>query len=178
MASLSNTLLMIPRELPSYLKVAYSLRYANIPNEGNFIVRMWHAVQRIVSLIKELIHSLSYLDLLENREKLKRDFTAINLTVAENQKPICIYFVSTYDHSGAILGNTLYYYHHYKIQDLQKHFAVAPQLVSSQDEMKTFMRSIRQQYPDRAIKFVDIVSHGGKSSLEIHAALQYLYKVD
>lgn len=170
MASLSNTLLMIPRELPSYLAVAYSLRYADIPNEGHCIARVWHVAQRVFSLIKELIcYSPSYFDFDKNREKLETDFTAINQTIAGNQKPICIYFVSSHDYNGAILGNPLYYYHHYKIQDLQKYFAVAPKVVSSQDEMKAFMGSIKRQYPGREIRFVDVVSHGEKSSLSIYA---------
>ncbi|MCP5507775.1 MAG: hypothetical protein H7A37_05700 [Chlamydiales bacterium] len=168
MASLSNTLLMIPRELPSYLKVAYSLRYANEQNTGNFLARITTVAQRIFALIKELIYYRPTLgDFDTNRKKLKEDFEVINQTVSKNQKPLCVYFVSAQDHNGAILGNQLYYYHHYKIQGLQKHFAVAPKLVSSQDEMKTFMTSIRQQHKGREIKFVDVVSHGSKSSLGI-----------
>ncbi|MBS3904890.1 MAG: hypothetical protein KGZ39_06155 [Simkania sp.] len=170
MASLSNTLLMIPRELPSYLKVAYSLRYADEPNTGNCLSRIAHVVQRTFALIKELIYYRpSYQDFQTNRKKLQRDFEVINQTVSESQKPLCVYFVSAHDHNGAILGNQLYYYHHYKIQGLQNHFAVAPKLVSSQDEMKDFMASVRERYAGREIKFVDVVTHGGKSSLEIHA---------
>jgi len=170
MASLSNTLLMIPRELPSYLTVAYSLRYADIANKGNCISRVFNIVQRAFSLIKELIfYRPSLFDFQRNAEKLHRDFADINQSIATNDKPICVYFVSAHDHNGAILGNHLYYYHHYKIQGLQKHFAVAPKLVSSQAEMKAFMETIKQQYPQREIQFVDVVSHGGKSSLSIRA---------
>lgn len=169
MASLSNTLLMIPRELPSYLKAAYSLRYADKPNNGNCILRACRAAQRALSLIIELIfYRPSYAAFQRNREKLQKDFADLNQAVADNQKPICVYFVSARDHNGAILGNQLYYYHHYKIRNLQKEFAVAPQLVSSQDEIKAFMQSVRQRHPDRAIQFVDVVSHGGQSYLSIH----------
>lgn len=168
MASISNTLLMIPRELPSYLKVAYALRYANEPTAGSGITRICCVVQRIFSLINELIqYRPTQMHFQANREKLGQDFTAINQTIGDNQKPICVYFVSNHDNNGAILGNHLYYYHHYKIQGLQKHFAVAPKLVSSQDEMKNFMKAIRQQYLEREIRFVDVVSHGAKSSLKI-----------
>ncbi len=161
---------MIPREMPSFLKVAYSLRYADEPNEGNCLTRVLHVVQRVFSLIKELVKRTALTsDFQQNREKLGRDFEAIGKTLADNDKPICVYFVSAHDHNGAILSNPLYYYHHYKIQNLQKHFAVAPKVVSSQDEMKAFMGSIKQQYPQREIQFVDVVSHGGKSSLFIHA---------
>jgi|GEM_PF-3054670 len=170
MASLSNTLLMIPRELPSYLKVAYSLRYADEPNIGNCLTRITHIVQRTFALITELIYYRpSSDDFQTNREKLQRDFELINQRVSENQKPLCVYFVSSHDHNGAILGNQLYYYHHYKVEGLQKHFAVAPKLVSSQAEMKAFMTSVRERYAGREIKFVDVVAHGGKSSLVIHA---------
>ncbi|MCB1112678.1 MAG: hypothetical protein KDK72_08495, partial [Chlamydiia bacterium] len=71
MASLSNTLLMIPRELPSYLKVAYSLRYANEQNTGNFLARITTVAQRIFALIKELIYYRPTLgDFDTNRKKL------------------------------------------------------------------------------------------------------------
>lgn len=168
--SLSNTLLMLPRELPGYLKVAYSLRYANEPNMGNCVIQICRVVQRIFSLVKELIYYRPfYADFQRNKEKLNNYFATINQTIAQNQKTLCVYFVSAHDHNGAILGNHLYYYHHYKIQNLQKYFAVTAKLVASQQEMKDFMRSIKRQYPKREIKFVDVVSHGSKSSLSIHA---------
>lgn len=170
MASLSNSLLMIPRELPSYLKVAYSLRYADESNTGNCFSRICTIVQRTFALIKELIfYRPSFTDFQDNKKKLQNDFEIINQDVSTNKKPLCVYFVSSLDHNGAILGNQLYYYHHYKIQGLQKHFAVAPKLVSSQDEMKDFMTAVRERYVGREIKFVDVVTHGGKLSLEIHA---------
>lgn len=108
MASLSNTLLMIPRELPIYLKVAYSLRYADEPNTGNCLTRIPHVVQRTFALIKELIYYRpSYRDFQTNREKLQRDFEVINQTVSENQKPLCVYFVSAHDHQGDCKKNLL-----------------------------------------------------------------------
>jgi hypothetical protein len=164
---------MIPRELPSHLKVAYSLRYADEPNTGNCLSRIANVVKRTFALIKELINYRPCLsDFKINIEKLNRAFEKINKTVQGNQKPLCVYFVSSQDHNGAILGDHLYYYHHYKIQGLQKHFAVAPMVVSSQEEMKNFMTSLRDNYPQREIKFVDVVTHGGKSSLEIHPPRQ------
>lgn len=157
---------MIPRELPSYLKVAYSLRYADEPNEGNFFNRICNIVQRIFALIKEIIYyQPSYLNFEANKGKLQRDFKVINQTISDSQKPLCVYFVRAHDHNGAILGTPAYYYHHYKIKGLQEHFAVAPQVASSPDEMKNFMSSVRQKYADREIKFVDVVSHGGRSNL-------------
>lgn len=170
MESFSNNLFMIPKEIPAYLGVAYSLRYKDEPNSGNCLTRIAHIVQRTFSLIKEVVTQGGNFKttLSRNKQKLERDFEVINKTVLGSQKPLCIYFVSGFDHSGAVLGNHVYYYHHYKIQGLQKHFAVAPKVVCSQDEMKEFMSCTRAQYPDREIKFVDIVTHGSKSSLAIH----------
>ncbi|NDE82032.1 MAG: hypothetical protein EB051_00225 [Chlamydiia bacterium] len=169
MECLSNNLFMIPREIPAYLRVAYSLRYKDEPNSGNCPTRIAHVVQRTFSLIKEVITQGGDFKgtLLRNKEKLQRDFEVINQTVSGSQKPLCIYLVSGFDDSGAVLGNHVYYYHHYKIQGLQQHFSVAPKVVCSQDEMKEFMSCTRAQYPGREIKFVDIVTHGSKSSLAI-----------
>ena len=164
---------MIPREIPGYLEVAYSLRYSDVDHEESCLGRIWQAVQRVFSLIQEIIcyQPLSY-DFLKNRVRLEKDFGEIVQTVVDNEKPLCMYFVSAQDHNGAILGDSLYYYHHYKIQNLQKHFAVAPKVVASQDQMKEFMREIKQQYPQREIKFVDVVCHGRKSSLLIRSSGQ------
>lgn len=168
MVCFPSSLLLIPRELPSYLKVAYSLRYANEPHENNHLTRVYHVAKKVFSLINEiLLYRPSFFDFAKNREKLQKDFREITNTLTQNTKPICIYFVSANDHNGAILGNHLYYYHHYKIQNLQKHFSVAPKLVSSQDEMKSFMKEIKELYPEKKIEFVDVVSHGSKSGILI-----------
>lgn len=173
------SLLLLPRELPSYLRVAYSLRYAGEPPEGNQFTRVYHTTKKVFSLIKEILfYRPSFIDFQENREKLQKDFKEITSTLTRNTKPICIYFVSANDHNGAILGNHLYYYHHYKIQNLQKYFSVAPKLVSSQDEMKAFMREIKELYPEKEIQFVDIVSHGSKSGLLIHPQYRKLLTPD
>lgn len=162
---------MIPRELPNYLNVACSLYYTNEPESQNSVVRICCAVQRIFSIIKMLIFCReTQLSLSLNRFSLTQEFNELNQGIAGNQKPICIYFVSNYDNTGAILGKALRFYHHYKIKNLQKHFSVAAQVVSSQDDMKTFMKDIKQLYPQKEIKFIDIVSHGGKSSLKICSA--------
>ena len=154
--------------MPGYLHAAYSLRYQNEANEGNCLVRAARVVQRVCRLIREILFKpQSMSNLRTNSDLLRKDFTDITATIKENQKPICIYFVSAYDSNGAILSDPLYYYHHYKIRNLQRSFAVAPALVSSQEEMKACMMSIKQQYPQRAIQFVDVVSHGSKSCLAI-----------
>jgi len=169
MAPLSSSFLMLPRELPSYLNVAYSLRYAKEPNDGNCIARIFRVVQRVFALIREIItYRPSETSFQTNRKKLQTDFETIEKTLSsECSKSICVYFVSAYDSNGAILGDHLYYYHHYKITSLQKDFAVAPKLVASQEEMKTFMRDIKEKYPKKQIQFVDIVSHGDNSTLYV-----------
>jgi hypothetical protein len=160
---------MIPRELPDYLKVAYSLRYAQETHESNHLTQVYHVTKKVFSLIKEILfYRPSPFDFHQNRKKLQKDFKEITNTLTRNTKQICIYFVSANDHNGAILGNHLYYYHHYKIQNLQKYFLVAPKLVSSQNEMKSFMKEIKEQYPKKKIEFVDVVSHGLQSGIIIH----------
>lgn len=168
MISLLNTLLMYGPELPSYLKVAYSLRYAEETTAGNPLTRVFQTVQRVFSLIGELWdYDESASDIQKNRKKFQKDFDEIARTGLTNTKPICVYFVGTYDRKGAIFGNTGYYYHHYQIQNLQQYFAVAPKLVSSQAEMKAFMEMVKRQNPQREIKFVQVSAHGLKSTLEL-----------
>ena len=170
MTSITDSFLMIPRELPNYLQVAYSHRYANEPNEGGCLSRVCTVAQRFFNLVKELLfyHSTSR-GFQETREKLQEEFAKINRAVANNEMPLCVYFVSEHDDGGAILGHQIYYYHMYKIQNLQQHFAVAPKLVASQEDMVDFQRTLRAQYPGREIKFVDAVSHGFKSAWSIQA---------
>jgi hypothetical protein len=170
MHTLQAGLSMIPRELPDYLETAYSLRYADEPNEGSGLSRACRVAQRTLTLIKELVcYRPTGRNFLATREKLGRDFRIMADAASRSEKPLCVYFVSSSDHNGAIVGTPLYYYHHYKIRNLQKYFAVAPMVVSSQGEMKKFMVSVRRQHAGKEIAFVDIVSHGTKSSLEIHA---------
>lgn len=169
MASISDSLLMLPREIPSYLKVAYSLRYADESNEGNVVSRTYQVAKRLFSLIKELLFGRPFSFIFhKNIEKLQKEFEVMGQTIGQNEKPICVYFVSAHDTNGAILGTPLYYYHHYKIRNLQKYFAVAAKVVSSQEEMKFFTRTLKEQYPTRPLQFCDIVSHGFKSVLSIH----------
>ena len=107
MECLSNNLFMIAREIPAYLRLAYSLRYKDEPNSGNCLTRIAHVVQWTFYLIKEVITQGGDFKatVLRNKEKLQRDFEVINQTVSGSQKPLCIYFVSGFDDSGAVLGN-------------------------------------------------------------------------
>lgn len=170
MATLVDSFLLIPRELPRYFYVAYSIRYANHENEGNYFSRFKNIAHRAFLLIKELWYYRPIQDHFDkNRVRLTTDFDVMTKALANSQKPICVYFVSNHDHNGAILGDHLYYYHHYKIRGLENHFAVAPKLVSTQEEMKAFMKEIKVKYPERHIQVVDAVTHGSKSALYIHS---------
>jgi hypothetical protein len=166
-APLSSSLFMMEREMPSYLSTAHSIRYPS-ESEQSSIAKTWNTIQSYFSLIKELItYRPRASDFKTNILKLNADFQKINQKIAQNDKPICAYFVSTSDHNGAILGDQLYYYHHYKIQNFEQHYAVAPKMVTTQAEIKDFLRGLKERYPNRQIKVVDIVSHGYKSILGV-----------
>lgn len=177
MASLSNTLLMFPRELPTYLETAYSVRYKDERNPGCLFSRILRVIKRTFALIKEMIHSRRDEDAFRsNADKLFVDFHAMNHAPNPAGKPLCIYLVQRGDHNGAILGDTAYYYHHYKIRHLQNHFHVNAQIVFSQDGVKNFINERANAAPETPIRFVDIVSHGNSDCLSIDgftaAALQ------
>jgi len=160
--------LIFYRGLINYLRMAYSLQDSGEQNTGNCVSRICRVVKRIFSLIKEVFfHRHTFSDSISNKKKLKDKFNEIN-AIDQNQKPICIYFVSSlYDNNGAILGNIAYYYHLYKIKNLQKYFKVLACLVKDEKQMKDFLSVNKKKYPKRDIKFVDIVSHGAQSSLSI-----------
>lgn len=170
-APLSSSFLMMERELPFYLSTAYSLQYGNqssISDEGT-VKKILTTIQRYISLVKELCsYRPRRFDFVENIRKLDNDFQRMREAVAHNTKPICAYFVSSYDSNGAILGNHLYFYHHYKIRNFEKDYAVAPKVVRSQSEIKEFLADLKAQHPQREIKVVDIVAHGSESALCIY----------
>ena len=165
-APLTSSLFMMARELPSYLSTAYDLRFADQPidPELNVITKIYMVFERYITLIKESFysHTFEY-----NTQRLDADFQRINTKLRENAKPICAYMVSSFDNNGAILGDRLYYYHHYKIQQFEKHYAVAAKVVRCKSEMKEFLREIKASNPNREIKIVDIVAHGEKSQLYV-----------
>jgi hypothetical protein len=167
-APLSSRLFMIPRELPSYLSTAYSMRYKDVPAEGNLLYRIGAVVWRCLTLLKELlVHSPSYYVFHETRQKLEQDFALMNQQLAAGSKPLCAYFVSSRDNNGAILGNQLYYYHHYKIKQLQNHYDVAAAVVTSIDDLKQKLEQFKALAPQRVVKMVDIVCHGNSKSLDL-----------
>jgi len=165
---------MIPRELPSYLSVAYSLRFKDSDKQENFFKRIFEVVSQFFQLVKELItYRPNWYSFDHNIKKLDSDFDGINKRLNESDKPICAYFVSSNDRNGAIIGDPLYYYHHYKIQKFQKHFDVAAKVVRSTKEMFDQLGQLKTKYPNREIKVVDIVSHGGPSMIDINVGEQF-----
>jgi hypothetical protein len=150
---------MMLREMPSYLSTAKDLRFKYKTDGKNIFQQYW-------TVIKEIIfYRLDYKDFYTNIEKLDNDFLEKNNAIGNNGKPLCAYFVSSYDQNGAILGNRLYYYHHYKIKNFEKHYAVAAKVVRTTGEMFQFLNQIKKSYPNREIKVIDIVSHGSKNTL-------------
>jgi len=144
---------MISRELPSYLSTAYSLRFKDFDKQENVFKRTFEVVSRLFQLVKELVTYKPTQDSFErNVKKLNVDFGKINELLAESEKPICAYFVSSKDHNRAIISDHLYYYHHYKIQKFQKHFDVSAKVVRSTKEMFDQLRQLKGEYPNRDIK--------------------------
>lgn len=152
---------MMLREMPSYLSSARALRFKDNA-EGKNIFQQYRTV------IREFFnYQPSAQNFQNNIEKLNRDFQKKNNAIEGNVKPICAYFVSSFDQNGAILGDHLYYYHHYKIQNFEKHYAVAAKVVRTASEMFQFLKQLKEKYPNREIKVVDIVSHGSPNTLYV-----------
>jgi hypothetical protein len=168
-APLSKSVFMIVRELPSFLSVAYSLKYKDLESSRNIFKRIQQVVNRFFQLVREIsTNKVISTTFSRNIYRLEKDFSVINERLRKGNRPICAYFVSSNDHNGAIIGDNLYYYHHYKIQKFQKHFDVQAKIVRCKDEMFQQLHQLKLQHPDREIKVVDIVSHGDVDMLDIN----------
>lgn len=178
-APLSNSLFMIARELPTFLSTAYSIKYTDKPT-GNILCRTWQVFKRYLSLTWEIIsYRPSAESFKRNIQKLKNDFNIINVESGIGNKPICIYVVSNQDQNGAILGDHLVYYHHYKIKEFQKHYDVFAKVTSSYDSIVRYVDQIKKTYPNRSIEVVDIVAHGSPDSLDMpHGMTKYIKEDD
>lgn len=167
-APLSSRLFMIPRELPSYLSTAYSLRFKNIKPEHGFFARMKGKISRYQQLIKEINQMQGTQAIFDrNIRRLDTDFEKLNKELDKTKRAVCAYFVSSKDHNGAILGDHLYYYHHYKINKFKKHFDVSAKVVRNTKEMFDHLKHLKATYPNRPIKVIDIVAHGDPKSIVI-----------
>jgi hypothetical protein len=168
-APLSNRLFMMVREMPSYLSTAYALRFKDIQPESGKLARLRGKIDRYKQLIGELLRmGGSRYIFNHNIERLDSDFGKLDSELNKTNRAICAYFVSANDHNGAILGNHVYYYHHYKIGSFQKHFDVSAKVVRSTEDMFKHLNNLKATYPDRPIKVVDIVAHGSSQSIDIN----------
>lgn len=168
-APLSSRLFMIIRELPSYLSTAYNLRFKNIKPESGIIPSMKGIITRCIQLIQEFLNmKMNSTCFKRNIERLDTDFDLLNKELDKTKRTICAYFVSSEDSNGAILGDHLYYYHHYKIDQFRKHFDVSAKVVRTTKEMFEHLNNLKAKYPNRSIQVVDIVAHGSPDSIVIN----------
>lgn len=168
-APLSSRLFMIVRELPPYLSKAYSLRYKDVKPEEGMFASMKGKISRYKQLIQEVLYMRGSQAIFKrNIQRLDTDFDQLNSELDKTKRAICAYFVSSEDSNGAILGDHLYYYHHYKIDKFRKHFDVSAKVVRSTKEMFEHLNNLKATYPDRPIKVVDIVAHGSPESIVIN----------
>lgn len=167
-ASLFHRLFMIPREIPDYLSTAHALRFPESPSGENIFKKYYRIFIERISLIKEILgYRPSSGDFQKNIRRLDSDFQKINQKIGNDSKPICAYFVSSYDTNGAILGDHLYYYHNYKIKGFENHYSVAAKVAKNTNEMFEFLGQLKSQFPDREIEVVDGVCHGDPTMLAI-----------
>lgn len=160
---------MILRELPSFLSTAYSLRYKDVKPKAKMLPRLIGTISRYTQLINEILHVRISKELFDrNAQRLDADFDELNYELNKTKRPICAYFVSSEDSNGAILGDRLYYYHHYKINKFKEHFDITAKVVRSTKEVFEHLNKLKAAYPDRPIKVVDIVAHGSSDSIWVN----------
>ncbi|MBA3815966.1 MAG: hypothetical protein H0X29_05515 [Parachlamydiaceae bacterium] len=164
---------MIPREMPAYFSTAYALRFKDFQIEKGVFSRLFGKIKRYKQLIGEVLRMDSSQSALKhNIDRLDSDFAKINDKLVNTKRPLCAYFVSDQDYNGAILGDPVYYYHHYKIGKFEKHFDVSAKVVRTTEEMFKHLNELKLTYPDRPIKVVDIVAHGNHESIDINLPFQ------
>ena len=167
-APLASSLFMMVREMPEFLATAYALRFPDVQEEAGRFDRLRGKFRRYKVLISGLLRTRRSQRIFRlNAERLTEDFDRMNTAMATTTRAICAYFVSGKDTNGAILGNHLVYYHHYKIAKFQKHFDVSAKVVQNTAEMFAHLRWLKETYPTRPIKVVDMVSHGYSNVIAI-----------
>lgn len=179
-APLYDRLFMILRELPDYLSTARALRFTEVHENENVFRKCYRFFNEHIQLIKEIFsYRPNHYEpdpFASNIRKLDADFEKNNQLIGRETKPICAYFVSSHDENGAILGDHLYYYHHYKMKNFAKHYSVAAKVIRTSDEMFQFLRQLKEQNPNREIKVVDLVCHGDPSTLAVKKVNGQFYK--
>ncbi|NGX52195.1 MAG: hypothetical protein KR126chlam5_00490 [Candidatus Anoxychlamydiales bacterium] len=178
-APITSRFLMIPREIPKYLATAYSVKYSQIEKNENIFKRSIFKIYRFILLAKEIIFSTisftSSLEINKNIKRLQKDFDEKNKNLKDiSSKDICVYLVGSVDNpGGAILGNHLYYYHHYKIKNFEKYFDVAAKVIKNNKDITSFLEEIKSKYPTRNIKVMDIVCHGCNDRMFLGDSFEY-----
>ncbi|MES2274085.1 MAG: hypothetical protein V4487_07825, partial [Chlamydiota bacterium] len=130
--------------------------------------KIFRVIKQCLQLVKELLYTRPSKEMFDrNIERLEVDFEKMRERVDQSNKPICAYFVAPYDESGAILGDNVYYYYHYKIKNFEKHYGVAPFVSYSAQEMFSTLKDLKKKYPDREIQIVDFTSHGWPKGLYV-----------
>lgn len=172
-APLRSRLFMMPKEMPVYLSTAYALRFKDFQLENGRLARFSGKIKRYKQLIKEILRMGGSKAVFKNNiNRLDTDFEQLNNELPKTKRALCAYFVSSEDHNGAILGDPVYYYHHYKIKRLEKYFDVSAKVVRTADEMFKHLNDLKAAYPDRPIQLVDIVAHGSSQSIVIKSSSQ------
>lgn len=167
-ASLSNRLLMFPREIPSFLSTAYSIRFPEKHGSEGVFRKIQRVFSQCLQLVKEILGVRPSREMFaRNIERLENSFEDIRGRIQSSSKPICCFMVAPYDDNGAILGDNSYYYHHYKIRNFEKHFSVAPFLVRSAQDMTEILKNLRREFSDREIQVLNITAHGWAQGLYI-----------
>lgn len=166
-APLFSRLFMMPREMPSYLSMAYKLRFKNIKTEKG-ISGLLVKIRQYKQLIGEILGVRGDQSIFQrNVEKLESDFATLNNELTKTKRSICAYFVIAKDYNGAILDNPAYYYHHYKIEKYKKHLDVLAKVVQTREEMFKHLKEVKISYPDRPIEVVNLIGHGTPSDIDI-----------
>ncbi len=177
---------LILRALPKLVDVAYRYHYPDEDKkQRNFFQQIAYffikGAMKCRLLFKlALLKGNSLSECERNANILTNEFAKIrevNKSVS-NEKPVCAYFVSSYIrpiekwsaiHESVIFGDSIIYYHLYKIEQLQKHYDVYPYVVQNFETLKT-----KIQEHDK-ISLIDIVACGIGSikggSLSIHDEL-------
>lgn len=168
---LESNFLMVVREMPFYLLAAYEVRYKEEQNDGFIVIRVVEVAKRTFQLLFEIIIYIpNDTSFKFNAQRLDQEFRELS---DDETKPLMVYFVSGHDSNGAILGDPVRYYHHYKIRQYGAHFSVTARVVESGDEIFQVLSALQAENPKRKIAAVNIVAHGNRFSIDLPSSNGY-----
>lgn len=174
-APLASRLFMMVREMPEFLATAHALMFPDLQEEEGRFARVVGKTRRYYEILT--IKRRRGYAFRANAGRLSAHFKRINEEMATKDRPICAYFVSGKDTNGMILSDIVVAYHHYKINKFQKHFDVSAKVVQNTAEMFAHLRWLKETYPDRPIKVVDIVAHGNSDQILIPCEERDTYRL-